>query len=151
MDEIKNIAPKLLEHDKKNCFVTPDGYFDSLLPRVQEMIAKREVNRLEQSFFVRYRAVLLYSLTFLIILAAALTIFIRTPHHSQTALQTDSSSFEYSDFELDEQTVYAAYSDFASDTCHGLSDTICRYNREVIDYLVYEDIDDEIIFDNENL
>lgn len=38
-DELKNEAPKLFSMEKKNPFIVPDNYFDSLTSKIQDRIA----------------------------------------------------------------------------------------------------------------
>lgn len=132
MNDLETIGPKLSKTGKENPFRIPDGYFDTLPSRVQELCTKQEVDEPSISWGVTIRTQLALAAGICFFALLAVTGY----YYSQQANRFNSFERDFikiveeSGIEFNEIQLYEAVNN--GDT----KDTIKKPNNdELMDYL----------------
>lgn len=138
MNDLETIGPKLNKTGKENPFRVPEGYFDSLPSRVQELCTKQEVQELSVSWGVTLRTQLALAAGICFFAMLAVTGY----YYSQRASKLNLFERDYiklveeSGTEFDEIQLYEAVNNNAK------KDTIKKHNNdELMDYLFNDNIE----------
>lgn len=138
MNDLETFGPKLNKAGKENPFRVPEGYFDALPSRVQELCTKQKVNEPSIHWVVTLRTQLA--------LAAGICLFVMLAaggfYYSKQANSTSLFEKDYiklveeSGIEFNEIQLYEAVTNSAK------KDTIRKpYNDELMEYLLNDNIE----------
>jgi hypothetical protein len=139
MNNLETFGPKLTQVNKENPFRVPEGYFDSLPSRVQDLCKKQEAetHRIKWISTFKTQFALAAGICFFILLATAGFYYSKQAGDFTLFNNTDYIKLvESSGTEFDEIQLYEAVSSGVK------KDTVKKQmNDELIEYLLYNNIE----------
>lgn len=137
MNDLETFGPKLNKAGKKNPYRVPDGYFDTLPARVQELCATQTKEEPTVSWGVAFRTQLALAAGICFFVLLATTGYYYSKQSSSTSFNRDYIKLvEESGIEFNEIQLYEAVTNGAK------KDTIKKlYNDELMEYLLNDNIE----------
>lgn len=128
MNGLENIPDSLSSIEKKNCFSTPENYFNTILPKIQKKITTNN----ETSYTFIYRLKPVYILVSLIILFAGYFYFSRI--NTKQHFFSESEYLEYLSSETDENQIIESGIEIYQNTKNDST-------KEIINYLIDNNVE----------
>lgn len=139
MNDLETFGPKLKETGKKNPFRVPEGYFDALPSRVQELCTKQEfIDEPSVSWGVTLRTqfALAAGICFFALLAVTGYYYSQQANRFNSFERDFIKIVEESGIEFNEIQLYEAVTNGAK------TDTVKKpYNNELMEYLLNDNIE----------
>lgn len=138
MSDLETFGPKLTEAGNRNPYKVPEGYFDGLPSRVQELCKKQEAEEVKTSWAVTLRTQLALAAGICLFVLLALTGFyyskqvgLNSPFRKDYIKIVEESGTEFEEFQLYEVVTNGVKKDSIKN----------QRNDELMDYLLNDYIE----------
>ena len=142
MNDLETFGPKLSKIGKENPYRVPEGYFDALPSRVQELCTKQKVDEPSVSWGVTFRTQLALAAGICFFVMLAITGYYYSKQASNLFDRDYLKLVEESGIEFNEIQLYEAVTNGVK------KDTIKKpYNDELMEYLLNENTENGALLD----